>query len=307
MMNKLIIPLLFIIVVLLLSATAVPVSAGFDPSPFKGKTILNKLNAANNKLESVENRLERMLGMPGPDKDENLRALINKIFTITHYTGGICRDLVSAQEMFYKGDLDGDQSNNYAERLNETKERAVQILHRISERIEANQDKPAEFQEALMDLYNTAEKVVNLLEEHIAEVMGFDPTPFRGKHLRIDDISCDREGQQFVIQLSCRFGIATAGEHADFRIVTNLEIIYEDVIINVQSVDSIAKDTRAKKDIDGFIKLRPLSIPWVKGCGCSSGTILMNLNLLLFNPDDGGMTQIDPPSLQIDCGVPDPD
>lgn len=306
-MKRLIIVVFFIVVVLLLSATAVPVSAGVEPSPFKLKTILNKVNVANNKLESVGNRLDRVLGLPDPDGNENLRALINKIFTITHYTGGCCRDLVSAQEMFYKGDLDGDQSNNYAERLNETKERAVQILHRISERIEANLDKPAEFQEALMDLYNTAEKVVNLLEEYIAEVMGFDPTPFRGKHLRIDDISCDREGQQFVIQLSCRFGLATAGEHADFRIVTNLEIIYGDVIINAQSVNGIAKAANAKKDIDGFVKLRPLLIPWIKEGVCYTGTILLDLDLLLFNPDDGGMTQIDPPSLQIDCGVPDPD
>ncbi len=306
-MKKLTILVLFIIVVLLLFATAVPVSAGVEPSPFRGKTILNNLNIAINKLESVENGLERVLRLPDPDKDENLKASINKIHALTGYGPSYYRDMVSAHEMFYRSDLDSDDVYNYLERLNKTKERAQRIVHRISEYIESNPDKPAEFQEALMGLYDTVWKAVILLEEHIAEVMGVDPALYQGKHLRIDDISWDREGQVFVIELSCRFGTATAGEHADFKVVTNLEIIAGEATFYIHAETGISKDVNAKKDVDGFIKLKPLLIPWIKEGVCHIRTILLNLNLLVFNPGDGGMTQIDPPSLQIDCGIPDTD
>jgi hypothetical protein len=215
--------------------------------------------------------------------------------------------MVSAQEMFYESDLDGDDANNYAERLNGTKERAVPILHRISEYVDSNPDKPAEFQEALMGLYNVTWNAVNLLDEYIEEIMGVDPTPYRGKHLQIDEIRWDREGQAFVIELSCSFGLATAGEHADFKMVTNLEIVTRDATFNERLVTGFFKAVNVKKNSVGFIKLEPLWIPWTKDDGWYSGTILLNLNLIFYNPGSGGMTQIDPPSLKIDGGVPEDD
>lgn len=306
-MKKLIIAVFFIVALLFLTATAVPVSAGTEPSPFKGKTILNKLNVAYHKLEKVEDRLERTIILRDPRDDENLRGIVNRIHALTHYTESSCRDLISAQEMFYKGDLDGDQSNNYAEKLNETKERATAIVHRISVYIDTNPDRPAEFNEALMEFYNAGLKVVILLEEHIEEVMGIDPEPFHGKHLQINDISWDIEGQQFVIQMSCRFGLATAGEHADFKIVTNLEIVAGDATFYEHVETGISKVAGAEKDADGFIKLEALRIPLNIYGGWFTGKILFTINFLLLNPGGTGMTQIDPPSLEIDAGIPDDD
>jgi hypothetical protein len=159
---------------------------------------------------------------------------------------------------------------------------------------------------ALIEVSLQAEAVGVLLDE-AAEVMGVEPSPFRGRHMELDDIRWDRDEQQFEIMLSCRFGIATAGEHADFKIVSNLDVHDGDSVINLCSEDGISIAEGAEKDRHGFIELDRLYIPWERVPRWTEGVLKLNLNLVLYNPNDGGMTQIDPPSLDIDGGVPDDD
>ena len=59
-MNKLFITTILALGVLLLSATALPVSAGVEPSPFRDKTIANRIRVAQNQLGPVATMLERI-------------------------------------------------------------------------------------------------------------------------------------------------------------------------------------------------------------------------------------------------------
>jgi hypothetical protein len=247
------------------------------------------------------------LDLSDPDKDENNRALINKVNSLTGHGLRYCRDMVSAQAMFYESDLADDEANNYAEKLNETKERTQAIVHRISEYIESNPEKPAEFLDALMELHSTFQNVVNLLEEHIEEVMGVDPLPFRSKHVQINEIGWDSEGQAFVIELASKFDIATAGEHADFKILANLEIVTGEATFTEMAETTVAKAPDAESDDDGFIELEPLYIPWDRDGGRYCGNVLVKAKATFVIPSEGGMTQIDPTSTEIDISVPEDD
>ena len=69
---------------------------------------------------------------------------------------------------------------------------------------------------------------------------------------------------------------------------------------------TIAKAPDAESDDDGFIELEPLYIPWDRDGGRYSGSVLVMVKATFVVPS-GGMTQIDPPSVEIDTGVPEDD
>ena len=54
------------------------------------------------------------------------------------------------------------------------------------------------------------------------------PAADKAEKLKVDNHDWDRDGQEFVIGLSCQFGTATAGEHADFMVRTELTIKKDD-------------------------------------------------------------------------------
>ena len=131
------------------------------------------------------------------------------------------------------------------------------------------------------------------------------------KPIRIDAVIWDRDAAEFIVKLSCPFGIATAGEHADFMISTNLKIDTGGSVISIDPKETgIRKEAGAVKDADKFIKLEPQRIPWDRDGGRVNGIVTLTFSFVLLNPgggNSGGMTEINPPSLELNVDPPDPD
>jgi hypothetical protein len=76
-----------------------------------------------------------------------------------------------------------------------------------------------------------------------------------------DDIAWDNETQQFIISVSCKRGIATAGEHADFTISTNLLVTKDNKEYFILTPNKqIVKLEDAEKGSAGYVQIEPLAI-----------------------------------------------
>ena len=101
---------------------------------------------------------------------------------------------------------------------------------------------------------------------------------------KIDLVTWDSDGQQFVIELSCKFGLATAGEHADFKLSTSLEIDTELSTFSIELMDGgVHKQPGASKD-KGFITLEPQRIPWDRHGGTYEGKATVTTSVEIINP-----------------------
>jgi hypothetical protein len=65
--------------------------------------------------------------------------------------------------------------------------------------------------------------------------------------------------------LSCHFGPATAGEHADFKVQTELAIVAGGNSYDLDAERNIQKVEGAVKDADNFIVIEPLRVYWPEG------------------------------------------
>lgn len=89
------------------------------------------------------------------------------------------------------------------------------------------------------------------------------PAPDKAEKLKHEGNGWDREGQQFVIKMFCKFGIATAGEHANFTTLTELTINAGEKTYYLESIgDNIQKVAGADNDADGYIEIEPTKIAW---------------------------------------------
>lgn len=84
----------------------------------------------------------------------------------------------------------------------------------------------------------------------------------KAEKLRYDENGWEKDGQQFVIQMSSKFGIATAGEHAGFKATTDLTIHAAGKTYQEKGECIIQKDPTAEKDADGYIRIQPTYIKW---------------------------------------------
>jgi hypothetical protein len=80
--------------------------------------------------------------------------------------------------------------------------------------------------------------------------------------LKIEGLTWDKTNQGFVVALSLNFGLATAGEHADFLIATTLKIDADGVSVTLNGESAIKKAEGAIKDSENMIPLEPIIIPW---------------------------------------------
>jgi len=107
----------------------------------------------------------------------------------------------------------------------------------------------------------------------------------KSEKLRHDSTVWDRDGQAFVVTMSCKFGIATAGEHAGFTVRTDLLItdgIYAYHCNN--NVGEISKVAGATKDADGYIKIEPQTIGWDRDGGSFTGQASVAVTTSLIGP-----------------------
>ena len=60
--------------------------------------------------------------------------------------------------------------------------------------------------------------------------------------------------------MSCKFGIATAGEHAGFKVATTLQIVAGGTTSEAKGESEITKVEGAIKDADGFSAIELIRI-----------------------------------------------
>ena len=90
----------------------------------------------------------------------------------------------------------------------------------------------------------------------------FAPPPEKAEKVRIDSVTWDRDPAQFIVKLSCPFGTATAGEHANFTVRTELTIDAGGTIYTEKDESNIQKVEGASKDADGYVAIEPTKIAW---------------------------------------------
>ena len=90
----------------------------------------------------------------------------------------------------------------------------------------------------------------------------FAPPNEKAEKLRHDDTSWDNEGACFTLSMLCKFGQATAGEHANFTVRTTLVIKAGGNTYTLYGERNIQKVEGASKDADGFIAIEPTTIAW---------------------------------------------
>ena len=74
--------------------------------------------------------------------------------------------------------------------------------------------------------------------------------------LRIDDVIYETEQLQFVVQMSCKWGMANAGEHSDFRVKTILYIDWSS-LGPLEGERDVLKVEGEIKGQDGYVKIEP--------------------------------------------------
>lgn len=126
--------------------------------------------------------------------------------------------------------------------------------------------------------------------------------------IRHDGQEWDSINQQFIIHMSCKFGIATASEHANFKARTTLNI-YKGALeklnvieeLNVITTESdIIKMAGATKDQDGYIQIEPQSIPWDREGYVGPVTTGVSTQMIAPSGSSVGETEIEQlPSVEV--------
>jgi hypothetical protein len=110
------------------------------------------------------------------------------------------------------------------------------------------------------------------------------PAPDKAEKLRYEDTDWDRDVQQFVIKMSCKFGIATAGEHANFTTQTELTIVAGGKTYTLEATNGIAKVAGATKDEDNYVPIEPTTITWDRAGGTFEGNATVTASVSLVSP-----------------------
>lgn len=102
--------------------------------------------------------------------------------------------------------------------------------------------------------------------------------------IEIESVSWDITNQGFVVALSLNFGLATAGEHADFLVAATLNFDADGNSVILSGESAIVKAEGAKKDSDNMITIDPRFIPWDRNSGTFEGLVQGTILFEIFNP-----------------------
>jgi hypothetical protein len=91
--------------------------------------------------------------------------------------------------------------------------------------------------------------------------------------IEIESVSWDKANQGFVVALSLKFGLATAGEHADFSVATSLKFDADGNSVTLSAESTIVKAEDAIKDSENMIQIDPTFIPWDRNGGTYEGPL----------------------------------
>jgi hypothetical protein len=142
----------------------------------------------------------------------------------------------------------------------------------------------------------------------IASVSSAAPAEETSK-IEIEDLTWDRAEQGFVVALSLKFGIATAGEHADFSLGTTLEFDAGGNSVTLSGESAIVKVDGATKDSDNMITIDPTFIPWDRNGGKFEGLVDVSVKVIIEkqtpNDNQGGFEPVGRPT-NFDIHIPPP-
>ena len=96
----------------------------------------------------------------------------------------------------------------------------------------------------------------------IVSLTSIAAAPDKTGKLKVDEQDYDMEAGQLIIQMSCKFGVATAGEHANFMVRTELTIKAGADSYDLAGERNITKAEGATKDADNFIAIEPITVLW---------------------------------------------
>jgi hypothetical protein len=169
-MKKLLMTTILVLGLLLLSATAVPVSAGVEPSPFRDKTVLNRIRGAQNQLGPVISMLDQISEIErSPSHKGFFISVANKVEALKSIAYGTLRTLEDARAMFTGRD---EPSYEYAEELTE--------LEGLAELAEDKvlglswENVPIEVLISLRDLGILIDEILTVINEFLGEIYGVD-------------------------------------------------------------------------------------------------------------------------------------
>ena len=135
-MKKWFIPIVLVICILLLSVTAVPASAGVEPSPFRSKTLLNRINTAINQLEPMGPQLERFFdSIEDPNPGIPTKSYERKIIVIRESAITTLKTARSAADMYENMQNPGDDWDEHEQSLDDLHEGANILRLSVTEGI----------------------------------------------------------------------------------------------------------------------------------------------------------------------------
>jgi hypothetical protein len=80
--------------------------------------------------------------------------------------------------------------------------------------------------------------------------------------MEIEGLTWDTTNQGFVVSISLKFGLATAGEHTDFLVHATLNFDVDGIPVTLSGESNIVKADGAIKDSEGMISIESIIITW---------------------------------------------
>ena len=101
------------------------------------------------------------------------------------------------------------------------------------------------------------------------------PPPEKPEKLRIDEVSYNSDTQSFEVDLSASYGIATAGERANFQVSAELEISQPDrteiYVIGPEYIPVWIQGPSSPQD--HMVPLAKIHVPWDRNGGSVQGPV----------------------------------
>jgi hypothetical protein len=168
-MKRIFIFSIIVFLIILLSATAVPAQAGVEPSPFKKKTILNRIRVARYQLEMVGATIDRF---DLDANDRNIRGMYHSIYHLATKRGErSLSSLRSAEAIFEQRRDDDDSIQEYLDLLEEMRKYNEALRDELIE-IEEDPNLPDILKEPLRNLGNILTDILLLLNEFLNTIHG---------------------------------------------------------------------------------------------------------------------------------------
>lgn len=172
-MKKLFIISIFVIYILFICGTAVPATAGVEPSPFKSKVGVNIIKAAQNQLEAIEPRLERVEEMIDKIPPESYMVPVTRIIDSADKEAiNSLRTLERSRDLFEQTDEPDIQ--DYSEVLEKLHEYDEYLKEDKILGLEGNPAVPESIKELLRHLNNNLQDILNEVEDFQNSLYGIN-------------------------------------------------------------------------------------------------------------------------------------